>query len=113
MKIFLSMILALIYFNSSGQNVTNSSFESWQIGGFVQKPTGWSTSNDFSAQWMYSVAPDTSAYDSNMSAKIETVEVGFGSMPYAGFVVNGFMLADGNNDFEKIENARLLSSREC
>jgi hypothetical protein len=106
MKLLFSIMFIIISFVGTSQNVNNSSFEHWLIGGFVQRPLGWSTSNEFTAtQGTYSVSSDTLRHDSFLSAKIVSVPVGFSGQPYAGFVVNGFMLADGNNDFGKIIDA--------
>lgn len=103
MKLHFTVLILLSTIALFSQNVKNSSFESWYFGGFLQIPIGWSTSNEFTAhEGIYSVSPDTISYDSNYSVKIETVNIGFGNLPYAGYIVNGSLFPIGNNDFQKI-----------
>jgi hypothetical protein len=103
MKKAILCIFMLFSCSLIAQNIYNNSFEDWTFGGLIQKPTGWSTSNEFtSLQSIYTVEPDSIAFDGMYAVHIKTIDIGNPAVPYPGFVVNGNMLPTGSNDFEKI-----------
>ena len=103
MKRVIILFLLIGSFHLSAQNIHNSGFEDWTIGGFVQKPTGWSTSNEYTATvGTYTVHPDSNSFVGNYAVKIQTIDLGTPPVPYPGFVVNGQLVPTGSNDFQKL-----------
>ncbi|MBT3424560.1 MAG: T9SS type A sorting domain-containing protein [Bacteroidetes bacterium] len=106
MKQVLLVCLLIGSFQLMGQNIGNSSFEDWTFGGVIQKPTGWSTSNEFTAlQGNYTVEPDSNSFAGLYSVHIKTIDIGTPAVPYPGYVVNGLLTPNGKNDFGKLSYA--------
>lgn len=79
---------------SANAQLPNASFESWQQeSGQVSKyrnPVGWSSANSFSSLSVQnSVVATDDAAAGDTAVFMETLPIGFGNVPYAGWIING------------------------